>query len=60
MLTASIYDESAWTIKSKAAIIPGKPIGNIGRRIRNLLIDLFRKHSLLLVKVKPFDADVRN
>jgi hypothetical protein len=26
VLTASIYDESAWTIKSKAAIRPGKPM----------------------------------
>ena len=60
VLTASIYDESAWSIKSKAAIRPGKPISNIGRRFRNLLIDLFRKQSLLLVKVKPFDAKVRD
>ena len=60
VLTASIYEESAWSIKSKAAIRPGKPISNIGRRIRNLLIDLFRKQSLLLVKVKPFNAKVRD
>lgn len=60
VLAASIYDESAWSIKGKAAIRQGRPINNIGRRIRNFFIELFRRQSLILVKVKPYSEEARN
>lgn len=60
VLTASVYDESAWTIKDKAAIRPGRLISNISVRLRNMFIDLFRKQSLILVKVRPYSVEARN
>ena len=60
VLTASIYNESAWSIKTKAAIRQGRPLRNLGNRIRNFIIELFRKQSLLIVKVKPYNSKERD
>ena len=52
-LTASVYDESAWTV-----LEPGKLHGMYSR-IMAAIIKALDKKSLLLIKVRPYDHDQR-
>ncbi len=62
VLTASVYDESAWKIveaqKDETASLR-KPLRFARRRLKDLLLKSFQKRSLLLVKRQAFDAAQR-
>ena len=61
-LTASIYDESAWSIIEvhKKKFKPLKSLHYISGLLRNFLISQFLKRSIFLVKRKPFDVSRRD
>lgn len=61
VLTASIYDESSWSIIHSGT--PGLAIPKLYRPLavffRDILVKFLRKNSLLLVKQRPYNAEAR-
>ena len=60
VLTASIYDESAWSIKEVDKLPPiTRPFLFIRKIIQKMILTLYRAKSTLLVKVRPYNPKNR-
>lgn len=60
VLTASVYDESAWTVIESGG--PGSPAGPLAFAaglLRRMVVGTLRRRSLLLVRERPFSAEKR-
>ncbi len=60
VLTASIYDESAWSVvESGRQGSPLRPVMFAAGLLRRMVVGTLRRRSLLLVRAKPFSAEAR-
>jgi O-methyltransferase len=62
VLIGSVYDESAWSILEPVDVLsrlPKTPYRILFNRIREMVIRVFGKKSILLVKERPYDAAKR-
>jgi len=61
VLTASVYEESAWSIVARRRLqSPAKPLRFFGALLRNLIIKAFQTRSVVLLKTHPFNENERN
>jgi hypothetical protein len=62
VLTASLYDESAWSLiqsHERGLGSPRRPLPFARHLLRELALKLLRRRSVLLVEERPFDATKR-
>lgn len=62
-LCASIYDESAWAVLQgpmRATVNRWNPLQALPAALKHSVLRALRKRSLLLVKQKPFRAEIRD
>jgi len=60
VLTASVYDESAWSVVESGRLSsPLRPFRFAGDLLRKFCVATLRRRSLLLVRANPFSAEGR-